>query len=140
MNAKIQTLENSVEAIFTEHQLELFSPMSQEINETLEIHNIRLAIKIGRKGFEAMVKIPSYFLRSSAGISYGEECRASEHRPSLQRSDFRTVTDVSLKRTPVPHTSLEGLGERPQTKNCRAVKNVRRNHCPDKRPDERPNC
>ena len=55
--------------------------MSQEINETLEIHNIRLAIKIGRKGFEAMVKIPSYFLRSSAGISYGEERSVSEYRP-----------------------------------------------------------
>ena len=43
LNARIRTLENSVEARLTEHQLEMFSPMSQEANEALENHHNKLA-------------------------------------------------------------------------------------------------
>ena len=85
-----------------------------------------------RRGFEATVKIPSHFHRSSASISPGRTSRfwTSPHA----ESDFRAFTDVSLNRTPLPKTFGSGWENARTRRNCRAVKTCGKHHCPDERP------
>ena len=72
LNERIRTLQNNVEATFTEH---LFSPMSQERNS-----HTRLANKTCRKSFET-IKKTLHISTDLQQISLGEKPRASEHRP-----------------------------------------------------------